>query len=500
METPHRILLLFFALLLLVPQASYAAAKQRVALVIGNSAYKTGPLANPVHDASDIAATLQKLGFTVILRKNASLQEMDESVREFGDRLRRGGVGLFYYAGHGIQIGGRNYLIPVGARMTRETDVKYQALDAEMVLDEMANAGNDLNIVILDACRDNPFGRSFRSVSRGLAIISAAPKGTFVSYSTSPGKVAVDGSGRNSPFTGSLIKHMTAPDLPIEEVFKRVRQDLGRQTKGQQIPWELSSLEGSFSFKQHRGAVSTAKAPDDLDEERRILAEERERLQREKELLEQKKALEEERKKLEEQRKKLEQSRLAIPKESKGYGSILFFDDFSSQKNGWPVYVDGQFYNTVYRDNRYVMETKNERKSIEMIPLPPEVTGDYDVELASIWLKGVNNNAYGLMLGQDRFNTYTFGVSGNGQSVVWVNINDVPVDDAMPWRPNTANSGDGRYTQNVQRIEVRGENLSYFVNNTLITRIRNQFALKSFGVCVTGPQAVAFIRMKITRR
>ncbi len=193
METPHRILLLFFALLLLVPQASYAAAKQRVALVIGNSAYKTGPLANPVHDASDIAATLQKLGFTVILRKNASLQEMDESVREFGDRLRRGGVGLFYYAGHGIQIGGRNYLIPVGARMTRETDVKYQALDAEMVLDEMANAGNDLNIVILDACRDNPFGRSFRSVSRGLA--SYPPRRRGPSSATPPARERLPSMG-----------------------------------------------------------------------------------------------------------------------------------------------------------------------------------------------------------------------------------------------------------------------------------------------------------------
>jgi hypothetical protein len=125
----------------------------------------------------------------------------------------------------------------------------------------MANAANDLNIVILDACRDNPFARSFRSTSRGLAIISSAPKGTFISYSTSPGKVAVDGSGRNSPFTGSLIKHMTSPDVPIEEVFKRVRQDLVRRTKGQQIPWELSSLEGSFSFKPHKGAVPAAKAP-----------------------------------------------------------------------------------------------------------------------------------------------------------------------------------------------------------------------------------------------
>ncbi len=500
MEPIHRLILLFLALLLFAPQASSAAQTQRVALVIGNSAYQTGPLANPVHDASDLAATLQRLGFTVILKKNASLQEMDESLRDFGDRLRRGGVGLFYYAGHGIQIAGRNYLVPVGARINRETDVKYQALDTEMVLDEMANAANDLNIVILDACRDNPFARSFRSASRGLAIISSAPKGTFISYSTSPGKVAVDGSGRNSPFTGSLIKHMTSPDVPIEEVFKRVRQDLVRRTKGQQIPWELSSLEGSFSFKPQKGAVPAAKAPDDLAEERRILAEERERIQREKELLEQKRALEEERKKLEQQRKDLEQSRLTVPKEPAGYGSVLFYDDFSSPKNGWPVYTNGPFYNTAFQDNRYVMETKNERKSLEMLALPPGATGDYDVELVSVWLRGITNNAYGLMLGQDRLNVYTFGVSANGQSVIWVNVNDIPMDDAMPWRPNTAPISDGRYVRNVQRVEVRGETLSYYVNNILISRIRSQFSLKSFGVCVTGQQAVAFLQVKITRR
>ena len=225
-----------------------ASPKRRTALVIGNSSYDTGSLRNPVNDADDMASALKRLGFDVILKKNAVQQDMEDAIRNFGDRLKRGGVGLFFYAGHGVQIAGKNFLLPIGARIDRETDVKYRAMDADMVLDEMGNAGNPMNIVILDACRDNPFGKSFRTASRGLAIISSAPRGTLVSYSTSPGKVAADGGGRNSPYTGSLMKHMMTPGLPIEEVFKNVRQDLGRQTGGKQIPWELSSLEGRFYF------------------------------------------------------------------------------------------------------------------------------------------------------------------------------------------------------------------------------------------------------------
>ena len=225
-----------------------ASPERRTALVIGNSSYDTGSLRNPVNDADDMAASLKRLGFDVILKKNATQQDMEDAIRNFGDRLKKGGVGLFFYAGHGAQIAGKNFLLPIGARIDRDTDVKYRAMDTDMVLDEMGNAGNPMNIVILDACRDNPFGKSFRTASRGLAIISSAPRGTLVSYSTSPGNIAADGGGRNSPYTGSLMKHMMTPGLPIEEVFKNVRQDLGRQTGGKQIPWELSSLEGQFYF------------------------------------------------------------------------------------------------------------------------------------------------------------------------------------------------------------------------------------------------------------
>jgi len=224
------------------------AASQRLALVIGNSAYETGPLANPVNDAADMAASLTRLGFTVILKKNANLEVMEEAIEDFGGRLKRGGVGLFYYAGHGIQAGGTNYLIPVGAKIKKESDLRYRAVDAGRILDEMQNAENGINIVILDACRDNPFARSFRNAVRGLAIVSNAPVGTFISYSTSPGKVARDGDGRNSPYTKALLKYMKEPGLSIEHMFKKVRTSLGKNTGGKQIPWELSSLQGDFSF------------------------------------------------------------------------------------------------------------------------------------------------------------------------------------------------------------------------------------------------------------
>jgi hypothetical protein len=204
-----------------------------------------------------MATQLQKLGFTVILKKNANLRGMEDALTDFGDRLKRGGVGLFFYAGHGLQVGGANYLVPIEARINRESDIRYEALDAGKILDEMANANNGLNIVILDACRDNPYSRSFRNAARGLAIVSNAPAGTFISYSTSPGNVARDGDGRNSPYTEALLRFMKEPGLTIEQVFKSARVKLGKETGGKQIPWELSSLQGEFYFVPGSGKTAT---------------------------------------------------------------------------------------------------------------------------------------------------------------------------------------------------------------------------------------------------
>lgn len=156
------------------PDATPNPAKaQRIALVIGNGDYKDAPLSNPVNDARAIVQALKESGFTVILRENTSQKALLSALREFGDKLRGGGVGLFYYAGHGMQIKGRNYLIPVGAAIEREDEVAYAAVDAQAVLDKMEAAGNGTNIMILDACRNNPFTRSFRSGNAGLATMDA---------------------------------------------------------------------------------------------------------------------------------------------------------------------------------------------------------------------------------------------------------------------------------------------------------------------------------------
>jgi uncharacterized caspase-like protein len=218
----------------------------RVALVIGNAGYRTLPLSNPLNDARAVADTLNRLGFKVISVQDASQKRMFDAVREFGDALH-GGVGLFYYAGHGVQVKGRNYLIPVDAQIEREDEVPYKAFDVGLVLEKMEAAKNPLNVVILDACRNNPFARGSRSASTGLAQIDA-PAGSIVAFATAPGAEAADGAGANGLYTSYLLQHMTTPGLKVEEVFKRTRVAVKQGSSGRQIPWESTSLEGDFYF------------------------------------------------------------------------------------------------------------------------------------------------------------------------------------------------------------------------------------------------------------
>ncbi|MCM3905504.1 MAG: caspase domain-containing protein [Pyrinomonadaceae bacterium] len=234
-----------------------AATEKRVALVIGNGRYETGPLRNPVNDANLVTATLRELGFEVISRTDVNLQQMGAAVREFSRKINNGSIGLFYYAGHGMQSAGRNFLIPVGAQIEAEGDVVLEALDLNSVLEQMGRANNRLNIVILDACRNNPFARSFRSGAQGLAQVNA-PAGTFIAYATAPGQTASDGKGQNGLYTQELIANMRSPGLAIEEVFKRVRGQVRLKSNGLQVPWDASSLEGSFSFVT---GTATASAP-----------------------------------------------------------------------------------------------------------------------------------------------------------------------------------------------------------------------------------------------
>lgn len=222
-------------------------AEPRIALVIGNSKYASSPLPNPVNDADAMAKALSDSGFKVIQRNNASQREMTGLLRDFGDLLRGGGVGVFYYAGHGMQVKGRNYLIPVDAQIEREDEVAFNSIDANQVLEKMDSAKNRLNIVVLDACRNNPFARSFRSAGQGLAQMEA-PVGTLIAFATAPGSVASDGAGKNGLYTQHLLENMKKPGMKLEDIFKNVRASVRRESNGKQVPWESTSLEGDFYF------------------------------------------------------------------------------------------------------------------------------------------------------------------------------------------------------------------------------------------------------------
>ena len=227
--------------------AQTAEKPNRIALVIGNANYSQGKLLNPVNDANDIATALREVGFEVILVTDADLRKMEEAVEQLGSKLKRGGVGLFYYAGHGVQVNGENYLIPLQSRINRAQDVRYEALPVGKLLGAMEDAENDMNIVVLDACRDNPYARQWRSNQTGLASVQSAT-GTLIAYATKPGGLTEDGQRRNGTYTSHLLKHIRTPGLEVELLFKKVREGVLQETNGQQIPWESSSLIGSFAF------------------------------------------------------------------------------------------------------------------------------------------------------------------------------------------------------------------------------------------------------------
>lgn len=217
----------------------------KVALVIGNADYSFLPtLANPVHDAEDISSVLSQLDFEVVTLTDADSMEMDDAVYAFRRELSKGGVGLFFYAGHGVQYEDSNYLIPVDANIREGYELKHKALSTALVLDSMEAAGNDLNIMMLDACRNNPFSTA-RDFGRGLSVISA-PRGSIVVYATAPGKTAEDGLGRNGTFTSALLNNMETPGIDIKELFDRVGQDVADATGNKQTPWINSSFYGDF--------------------------------------------------------------------------------------------------------------------------------------------------------------------------------------------------------------------------------------------------------------
>jgi formylglycine-generating enzyme required for sulfatase activity len=243
-------------------QALAQPKENRVALVVGNSAYKSAPLRNPTNDAKDMAAKLKGMGFTVIERSNLTVKQIGSTLREFRSKLTPGSVALVFYAGHGVQIKGENYLPAVDADISSEEDVPTQSLAMRQIMDVLGDAKTRLNLVFLDACRNNPYARSFRSASDGLNRVNA-PSGTLISFATRPGSVASDGTGRNGLYTGALLEQMNNPNQPIEQVLKKVVSQVKAGSNSQQEPWMEGSIEGEFCFGECGKQVAQSGVSDD---------------------------------------------------------------------------------------------------------------------------------------------------------------------------------------------------------------------------------------------
>lgn len=256
---------LLLALVLACWSSAAARAEKRVALVIGNGAYAhTTPLANPANDARAMADALKSTGFHVIEAPDADRRGIDAALRGFTEQLADADVALFFYAGHGLQVGAQNYLVPIDAKLERERDLEFEAVRLDFVLRQMEiDRDGKTSIVFLDACRDNPLSRNLArsmgtrsaAIGRGLAA-TATGVGTFIAFATQPGNVALDGAGANSPFTAALSKHMRSTGRNLPATMIEVRKDVIAATSGKQVPWDHSALTGEFYFVPVAGAAA----------------------------------------------------------------------------------------------------------------------------------------------------------------------------------------------------------------------------------------------------
>ena len=276
-----RLRLLIAVLVASLLAAAPALAEKRVALVIGNSAYThASVLSNPANDAAEMAKVLTEAGFQVIAGVDLDKRAFDGKMRDFARVLGNADVALFYYAGHALQVGGRNYLVPIDAAMQGERDLDFEAVSVDFVLRQMEiERENKTNLVFLDACRDNPLARNLArsmgtrstSVGQGLAQVKTGV-GTFISYSTQPGNVALDGTGTNSPFTEALVKGIKVSGRNLTSVMIDVRKDVLSATGGKQVPWDHSSLTGDFYFQLAAapGFVARPEGPSQVDIQARL--------------------------------------------------------------------------------------------------------------------------------------------------------------------------------------------------------------------------------------
>lgn len=272
MKWIKHLIFLLLALDIFAAHATYAAQRnlmvadraaqeqKRVALVIGNAAYQgASALRNPVNDAKAMSNALNGLGFEVIEVTDATQKEMLRAVTAFGGKLNAETAALFFYAGHGLQVRGKNYIVPVDAQIETEAAVASESVGVDTVLEQL-NVSK-VSIIILDACRNNPFERSFRKMGGGGLAQMEAPKGSFIAYATAPGKTANDGNGKNGLFTQELLKQINEPGLDLEKVFKRVRASVAEKSGDAQMPWDSSSMTGEFYFKPGTQQASLAPVP-----------------------------------------------------------------------------------------------------------------------------------------------------------------------------------------------------------------------------------------------
>jgi len=239
--------------------APAAGAEQRIALVIGNAAYKIDPLDNTVNDARAVAEALRIAQFKVTLRENLDRRALFDALRSFGNQLNEDSVAVFYYAGHGLQLRDRNFLVPVDADIQNEDEIPISGVDVGFIIGRMSFARSHINIVILDACRNNPWAGRIRPIAQGLAQMDA-PVGTLLAFATAPGKLASDGVGNRGVYATHLVRQLLTPDLPVEIMFRRVREGVVRDTRQEQVPWESSSLQGDFAFVSGQSAANVAAA------------------------------------------------------------------------------------------------------------------------------------------------------------------------------------------------------------------------------------------------
>jgi len=269
-------------IILLALDVRPASSAERVAFVIGNGAYAwTSKLRNPLNDANDMAKVLRDMGFDVVVGTDLTRQGMEQKIREFARKLVGAQIGLFFYAGHGMQVNGQNYLIPTDAKLEQAGDLALDTIDIQVVLKQMETQSR-VNLIFLDACRDNPLTRSYAEllgptrsggVARGLATIPTSV-GTMIAFATQPGNVAVDGSGRNSPFTTALLQHIRTPGLDIGVLMRRVRSDVIAATSERQVPWDHSSLTDSVILAPDRPTqTSNPKGSEPLQKSTRATSE-----------------------------------------------------------------------------------------------------------------------------------------------------------------------------------------------------------------------------------